>query len=147
MDATPRPLAALLDHAALGAFARTLLTFPYWGSGLAKLIDFAGARAEMAQFSLQPSALYAVAVIVTQLAGSALVIQGRHAWFGAGALGVFTLLTIPIVHRFWAIDGLMGVVAFHTATEHLGMVGGLMLAAIQAHWVRAAAAIRATPMT
>ncbi len=65
--------------------------------------------------------------------GSALLIHGRHAWLGAGMLAVFTALTIPIVHRFWAIEGEMGVVAFHTAVEHVGMIGGLMLGAIQAH--------------
>ncbi|MCR0981314.1 DoxX family protein [Roseomonas populi] len=136
MNATPRPVAAILDSRAFGVLARILLTFPYWGSGLAKLIDFTGARAEMGMFGLHPTAPFAIAVIITQLVGAGLVIHGRHAWLGAGWLAIFTALTIPIVHHFWNMDGVMGVVAFHTATEHVGMIGGLMLGAIQAHWAR-----------
>ncbi|WP_338662554.1 DoxX family protein [Pararoseomonas sp. SCSIO 73927] len=134
MTATPRPIAAILDSRVLGVLARILLTFPYWGSGLAKLIDFSGAQAEMGMFGLHPTAPFAVAVIITQLVGSGLVIHGRHAWIGAGALAVFTALTIPIVHHFWSLEGVRGLVAFHTATEHVGMIGGLILGAIQAHW-------------
>jgi transmembrane protein len=134
MDATPRPIAAILDSPAFGVIMRIVLTFPFWGSGLAKAIDFAGAQGEMGTFGLTPTAPFAIAVIITQLLGSALVIHGRHAWLGAGALAVFTVLTILLVHRFWALTGREGMIAFHTATEHVGICGGLALAAIQAHW-------------
>jgi transmembrane protein len=109
--------------------ARILLTFPFWGSGLAKLIDFQGGVAEMAMFGLNPPAAFNVAVLLTQLVGSALIIANRWTWLGAGALGVFTALTIPVVHHFWSLDGERAVVAFHTATEHVGMIGALVLVA------------------
>ena len=109
--------------------ARILLTFPFWGSGLAKLIDFQGGVAEMAMFGLNPPAAFNVAVLLTQLVGSALVIANRWTWLGAGALGVFTALTIPVVHHFWRLDGERAIVAFHTATEHVGMIGALVLVA------------------
>ena len=109
--------------------ARILLTFPFWGSGLAKLIDFQGGVAEMAMFGLNPPAAFNVAVLLTQLVGSALVIANRWTWLGAGALGVFTALTIPVVHHFWSLDGERAIVAFHTATEHVGMIGALVLVA------------------
>lgn len=123
---------AILHHPATLAVARVLLTFPFWGSGLAKLIDFQGGTAEMAMFGLHPPAAVNAAVALTQLAGSALIIANRAAWLGAGALGVFTALTIPLVHHFWSLEGERGIVAFHTATEHVGMIGGLLLAAILA---------------
>ena len=138
MPSAPRPIAAILESRAFGLLMRVVLTFPYWASGLAKLVDFAGARAEMGMFGLHPTAPFAVAVILTQLIGSALVIHGRHAWLGAGALGVFTLLTIPLVHAFWTLSGPEGIKAFHTAVEHVGMCGGLALAAIGAHLARLA---------
>jgi len=136
MTGTPQPIAAILDNHAFGALMRIVLTLPYWASGLVKLLDFSGAQAEMAMFSLHPAAPIAITVIITQLAGAALVIQGRHAWLGAGALAVFTLLTIPLVHSFWTKAGAEAVSSMHVAVEHIGMCGGLALAAIQAHWAR-----------
>ena len=121
----------LRSRAAL-LLARLLLTFPFWGSGLDKLFNFAGAQGEMSQFGLQPATAYAVATIIVELVGSALVVLGRATWLGAGALGVFTALTIPIVHRFWALDGEASLHAFYTATEHVGMIGGLIVVSILA---------------
>jgi transmembrane protein len=125
---------SVLSRPALLVVARVLLTFPFWGSGLAKLIDFQGGTAEMAMFGLHPPAVINAVVALTQLTGSALIIANRAAWLGAGALGVFTALTIPIVHHFWSLEGERGIVAFHTATEHVGMIGGLVLAAILSAW-------------
>jgi len=123
--------AILLNRAVL-LLARILLTFPFWGSGLAKLIDFQGGVAEMAMFGLNPPVAFNIATIIVQLAGSALIIANRSAWLGAGALGVFTALTIPLVHHFWSLEDDRAIVAFHTATEHVGMIGALILAAILA---------------
>lgn len=130
---TPQWVAAILSSRATEFAARVLLTFPFWGSGLAKLIDFPGGVAEMEQFGLTPGVAYNVATIIVQLGGSALIIFNRMTWLGAGALGVFTALTIPLVHAFWRLEGERGIVAFHTATEHVGMIGGLVLVSILAH--------------
>ena len=116
--------------------ARILLTFPFWGSGLAKLIDFQGGVAEMAMFGLNPPVAFNILVLLTQLVGSALVIANRWTWLGAGALGVFTALTIPVVHHFWRLNGERAVVAFHTATEHVGMIGALVLVAVLSERMR-----------
>ena len=126
----PNWVARILSNRAVEIAGRVLLTFPFWGSGLAKLIDFNGGVAEMHMFGLEPAPLFNIAVFVTQLLGSGLVISGRYSWLGAGMLGVFTALTIPVVHRFWALEGEHGIVAFHTATEHVGMIGALVLVAI-----------------
>ena len=127
-----RAIEGLLARPAVEVLARLLLTFPFWGSGLAKLIDFPGGVAEMAHFGFHPPALFNLAVILTQLGGAALVVLNRWTWLGAGALGVFTALTIPLVHRFWALEGERAVVAFHTATEHVGMIGALIAVSILA---------------
>ncbi|SIP93589.1 transmembrane protein [Rhizobium sp. RU35A] len=112
-----------------GYLARTVLTFMFWGSGLSKLLDFSGGMAEMAHFGLEPAAAFNIAVIITQLGGSALIILNRHAWLGAGALAVFTLLTIPIAHNFWAMEEPMKTFEFYVVTEHVSVVGALMLVA------------------
>lgn len=130
MIVAPNWVAKILSSCAVEIAGRVLLTFPFWGSGLAKLIDFNGGVAEMRMFGLEPAPLFNIAVLATQLVGSALIVSGRHTWLGAGMLGVFTALTIPVVHRFWALEGEHGIVALHTATEHVGMIGALVLVAI-----------------
>jgi transmembrane protein len=126
----PTLIARVLDCSYVALLARIVLTFPFWASGLSKLIDFSGGVAEMAHFGLQPAALFNVAVIVTQLAGSALIITNRYVWLGAGALAVFTVLTIPIAHDFWNQTGPAAVTHLHFASEHLSVIAGLILVTI-----------------
>ena len=126
----PALIARILDWPLFTLAARLFLTFPFWASGLAKLIDFNGAVAEMQQFGLKPPALIAALVIFTQLGGSLLIIANRRAWSGAGALAIFTLLTIPIAHDFWNLKGEAAKMEFFFAVEHVSVIGGLMLAAI-----------------
>lgn len=120
-----------LRHWAVAAGARVLLSFPFWGSGLAKLIDFQ--VAEMAGFGLEPVVAFNVATVIVQLGGSLFIILNRYTWLGAGALGIFTALTIPIVHHFWSMTEEPGrTIAFHTAAEHIGMIGALIVVSILA---------------
>lgn len=126
----PDPIARLLQQRWFLVLARVLLTFPFWASGLAKLIDFSGGVAEMRELGFNPPELYNIATFTTQLIGSALIILNRWTWLAAGALGIFTFLTIPLVHNFWAKEGPAAITALHTAGEHIGMIGGLMLVAI-----------------
>ena len=107
-----------------------MLTFPFWGSGLSKLIVFQGGVAEMTQYGLKPPVLINILVIFTQLGGSLLVIANRRTWSGAGALAIFTLLTIPIAHDFWNLKGEAAKFELYVAVEHIALIGGLMLAAI-----------------
>ncbi len=64
---------------------------------------------------------------------SILLIAGCFAWLAAGALGVFTAFATLIAHRFWTIDDPMERFhALNTFLEHLGLIGGLALAAVLA---------------
>jgi transmembrane protein len=112
-----------------GLLARIVLTYMFWASGLAKLIDFNGGMAEMAQFGLQPAAVFNTLVIITQLGGSALIIANRYTWLGAGALGIFTALTIPLVHTFWTMEEPFRTIEFYVVMEHITVIGGLMVVA------------------
>ena len=102
----------------------------YLQGGLNKLTGFAGAVAEMRHFGLEPAAPFAVAVIVTELLGSALVLSGRLRWLGALWLGGFTLVSTFLANRYWELapgpDRFMAANGFH---EHLGLVGGFLLVA------------------
>lgn len=124
-------IAALLARRWFLVLATTLLTLPYWSSGLAKLADLPGAVAEARHFGLGPLWLVVAATLIAQLGGSALVISGRRAWLGAGGLGVFTAFATLIAHEFWTVaDPVARLHERNTFLEHVGLIGGLMLAAI-----------------
>ena len=126
----PDIIANLLKANRFGYAARIVLTFMFWGSGLSKLLDFDAAKAEMAYFGLAPAAFYASVTIIVQLAGSAMIIANRWAWFGCGALAVFTALTIPVAHDFWAMQEPMRTFEFHIVVEHISIIGALMVVAV-----------------
>lgn len=130
---TPALIGALLESRGLFLLARILLCVPFFLSGIAKIADFPAAVAEMAHFGLHPPAAFAVATIITQLLGSALVIHGRHAWLGAGAMAVFTVLTIPIAHDFWNMEGMQAMMEMFFVIEHIAVIGGMMLVSILCH--------------
>jgi uncharacterized membrane protein YphA (DoxX/SURF4 family) len=102
----------------------------YLQGGFNKLTDFGGAIAEMQHFGLAPAAPFAIAVIATELVGSALVLSGRLRWLGALWLGSFTLISTFLANRYWELPA--GHDRFMTANgfyEHLGLVGAFLLVA------------------
>lgn len=110
--------------------ARVLLTFLYWSSGFARVVDWKSGLTEMAHFGLQPAWAFSMASIVVQIGGSVLLIWGRWAWLGAGALILFTLAVIPIAHDFWNLSGGRRVGEMYTVVQHVSLIGGLILAAM-----------------
>ncbi len=127
-----------LLHAVLGSdtlwlIARILLSVVFLASGLAKLIDFHGGRAEMRAAGLKPDWLFNLFTAVTLLTGAGLILLDRAVWLGAGALAVFLVLTIVVVHRFWALRGPQAKQALYWALEHASLIGGLIAAAMVSH--------------
>lgn len=121
--------------------ARCLLVVVFVASGLAKTLDFSGGVAEMQAAGLAPPVLFNVVVAVTLLLGSALILLDRALWLGAGLLAGFLLLSILIVHRFWALPAEQAQLSLYFALEHLSLVGGLLAAAIASQVRRAALAV------
>lgn len=125
----PTLIATVVNARWFGYLARAVLTSMFWLSGLAKLFDFQTAITEMAHFGLEPAPIVAISVIVTQIGGSALIILNRHTWLGAGALAVFTALTIPIAHTFWTMQEPFRTLEFYVVMEHITVIGALMVVA------------------
>ncbi|MDI6025869.1 DoxX family protein [Corticibacterium sp. UT-5YL-CI-8] len=125
----PALIDSLLRATWFGYLARIVLTYMFWASGLAKLIGFDAGVAEMAHFGLEPAVFFNVATLVVQLVGSTLIILNKWTWLGAGALAVFTALTIPIAHNFWAMEEPMKTVEFYVVMEHITVIGALMVVA------------------
>lgn len=132
LAAAPPRLSTKLDQILrmswVGYVARVALTFMFWSSGLAKLLDMETGLAEMRHYGLEPAILFYWATVVVVLGGSLLVILDRWTWLGAGALAVFTLLTIPIAHDFWTMEEPFRTIEFHVVMEHITVVGGLLVA-------------------
>ncbi len=123
----------LLEHRIVWLVARLLLSVVFVAGGVAKLVDFDGGVAEMQAAGLTPAVLYNIAVAATLLAGAALIVLDRALWLGAGALAVFLVLTIVVVHRFWALPQPQAQLALFFALEHVSLIGGLMAAAVASH--------------
>ncbi len=99
----------------------------YLQGGLDKLLDFPGAVAEQAHFGLPSPAIFAVATIVTELAGSVLVLSGFKRWIGAIWLAGFTLIATFVANRFWQVPLPERFMIENAFFEHLGLVGGFLL--------------------
>ena len=136
----PKPISAILDSPVFQLVARLALLTTFIAPGLMQLVNFNQTLGEFTFFHLQPSAAFVVASIITLLVGSALVlIGGRWTWLGAGALGIYTGLTIFIVHHFWTMSGDARLGEMRTFFEHVSLIGGLMVVAQAQNGRRAAA--------
>lgn len=123
-------LVALADHPASLVVLRVILTSFFWMAGLFGVFNFSVIVQEMSHVKLPAPVVFAVATIATQLLGSALLISDFRGfgWMGAGALAVFTLLTIPLGHAFWTFEEPKRTAEFHIALEHITVIGGLLIA-------------------
>ncbi|MDZ4790356.1 MAG: DoxX family membrane protein [Hyphomicrobiales bacterium] len=109
-----------------------LLTSAFWLSAIFKILDFDGAIQEVRGLTgLEPASIVAVLVIAVQLSGSALLIWGgRASVIGAVILSGFTVAATLIAHAWWVKDGVDRVRDFNVFFEHLGLVGGFILAGL-----------------
>jgi uncharacterized membrane protein YphA (DoxX/SURF4 family) len=122
---------ALAKSPTLQILALTALCSAYIQGPLMKIFDFSGAIGEMNHFGLSPAPLFAVAVIIFELAMSALVISGVFRWAAAGALAVFTLMATFLALRFWELPpGMERSMAMNGFFEHIGLCGAFVFVAL-----------------
>ena len=128
----PTLINELLASDAFAVLARVLLTSFFWVAGIFGLLKFDMMVQVIQRNGLPAPRLIVVMMVLTELIGSALLITDFRSlgWLGAGALGVFTLLSIPLGHAFWKFSPPRKMEEFQIALEHLALIGGLMCAAI-----------------
>lgn len=108
-----------------------LLCAAYIQGPLTKIADFPGALAEMAHFGLRPPLLFAIGVIVFELAASAAVISGVLRRPAALALGAFTVAASVVALPFWTLPaGHERLMVMNGFFEHLGLAGAFLLVAL-----------------
>lgn len=121
---------AVLRAPWIGRLALLALCAAYIQGGLNKLLDWPGAVAEAVHFGLPLPALVVAATIVTELAGSALVVSGRLRWLGALGLAGFTLVATFVANRFWELPpGQERFMMANAFFEHLGLIGAFLYVA------------------
>ncbi len=131
---TPRFVDAILSARAFQLIARVVLTVTFWVPGIMQAAQFKNALGEFTHFHVVPPAPFVVASFITLLVSSAIIIVGgKWTWLGAGALGIYTGLTILIAHHFWNMQGDEALAEMRTALEHISLIGGLMAVAIAEH--------------
>jgi uncharacterized membrane protein YphA (DoxX/SURF4 family) len=130
MDQDPRWVDAILDWRGTWLLARIGLTGAYVLGGLTKLFNFPAAIAEQEHFGLNPGWLWASLAILVELIGPILVISGRLAWLGAGALGVLTLVATLAAKDFWNMQGSAQFTAINGFLENIGLIAGFIMAAL-----------------
>jgi len=101
----------------------------YIQGGLDKLFGFNAAIAEAQHFGLPFATAAACATIVTELAGSALILTGFYRWIGALWLAGFTLIATFVANRFWELQLPERFMVENAFFEHLGLIGGFLLVA------------------
>ena len=126
-------MAEALHSAATAPWVQSLallcLCAAYLQGGWYKALNFRGAVAEVKALGLTPAAPIAAAVLVLQLAASALILTGWYRWLGALALAGFTVLAALLADRFWAAPQAERQRAANAFFEHWGLVGGMLLVA------------------
>jgi transmembrane protein len=127
----PSLIQDVLSSELFHVFARIVLTSFFWIAGLFGIVKFATMVGVIKGHGLPWPRLVVALMIVTELVGSGLLITDFRSmgWLGAGALGVFTILSIPLGHPFWRFQPPKRMEEFQIAWEHLAVVGGLMCAA------------------
>jgi len=129
----PRFVGAILDWRWTGFLARLALVGAYLLGGIVKASDWTAAVAEQTHFGMSPPALWAALTIVVEIVGPLLILSGRLVWLGAGILGIFTLFAAITANAFWAMPaGQERFMAANAFFEHLGLIGGFVLAAVVA---------------
>lgn len=124
---------AVLEWRPTWFVARLLLVCAYLLGAVVKAGDWPAAVAEQAHFGMSPPALWAALTIAVEIVGPLLILSGRLVWLGAGMLGVFTLLAAVTANAFWAMaPGQERFMATNAFFEHIGLIGGFMLAALVA---------------
>ena len=128
-DRLARAIGSLVATRPVHFIALLGLCAAYIQGGLVKLFDFNAAVAETQGFGLPFAAAATAATIVTELAGSALILTGLYRWLGALWLAGFTLFATFVANRFWEMQPPQRFMIANSFFEHLGLIGGFLLIA------------------
>ena len=129
IDRLAREVKSLVATRPVHFIALLGLCAAYIQGGFTKLFDFNTAVAETQSFGFPFAAAATAATILTELAGSALILTGIYRWLGALWLAGFTLSATFVANRFWEMQPPQRFMVENSFFEHLGLIGGFLLIA------------------
>ncbi len=103
----------------------------YLQGGINKALDFPAAVQEMQHFGLAPAELLAAATIALELAAPIMILAGWQRGLAAAVLACFTLAATFLANRYWTMAPPARNAVANAFYEHLGLVGGFVLVAVQ----------------
>jgi putative oxidoreductase len=113
----------------VAAAGRCLIAAPFLFSAFSKLRDWSGGLVEVRALRLPLPALTLMATVVLQLGCGLMLALGWQTRWAAMALAAFTLLASLLAHPFWRAFGAEAQRQRVTFSEHLAIVGGLLMVA------------------
>ena len=128
-DMTSSSAAVRFATPAIHWAALLALCSAYIQGGLTKLLNFAGAMAEMNHFGLTPAMPFAIATIVLELAAPLAILSGKYRSLGALVLAGFTLVATFLANRFWELAPPERLMTANAFFEHLGLAGAFVFVA------------------
>jgi putative oxidoreductase len=107
--------------------ARLLLAALFLIFGWRKLRDYSGTVSQMAQLGIPTPVLAAAVATFMELVVAFAVAVGAFARLAALLLGLYTLGTALIGHRYWTITGADRVDSMDGFYKNLSIIGGFLL--------------------
>lgn len=136
----PSFIADILASDWLWLVARIVLSFMFWITGIQWILNFSSATGAAGSVGLSPPGFWGAVLIAFYLLGSLAIILDRWMWLATGAFGVFIVLTLVLVHRFWTQPPEQAAKTWLEVKEHITVIGGLMSVAIASYFRRRALA-------
>ena len=123
-----------LDYAAL-IIGRLVVGGMYLGAGISNLTALDARIGYAASKGLVAPTFFVPAASILLVVGAVSVLTGFRPQLGLAAIAVFLVGVTPVMHNFWALQGLPRELELHFFMGNLGLLGGAVLAlAIPRPW-------------
>ena len=106
---------------------RILLAAIFLTSGIAKLVDPAGAMGYMTKVGVPHADVLVYVAGLAEILGGAALLFGFLARIGALGLIVFLIITTLYFHNFWALDGAEAKTQMVQFFKNMAIMGGLAM--------------------
>lgn len=115
----------------LMTIGRVLMAAIFLVAGIRKLLSFAGTAGYFGSLGLPLPEIVLPLVILLEIGGAIALIVGWRTEWVAGALGLFTIASALLAHKFWAVDPPQFANQLNHLLKNVAMAGGfLILAAV-----------------
>lgn len=116
-------------HTTAYAVARALMAIIFIVAGARKLMGYAGTLAYFGTLGIPLPDVVLPSTILLELGGGIALLIGWRAGWAAVALGLFTLGSALLAHRFWAVEPAQFSNQLNHFLKNVAIAGGFLLVA------------------